>query len=119
MNRAVRDITVATAVLAIVAGCTWMYLSLVTVTVRNLTDQPLSKVQVGFTGKRLWEGALDVRGSTWTYGRPLTDGSVEISYTAGTTTHQARCGYVSPGLGGKRFTVELLPDGRSSCQESR
>lgn len=96
-----------------------MYLSLVTVTVRNETDQPLSKVEVGFTGKRLWEGALDVRGSTWTYGRPLKDGSIEISYTAGTTTHQARCGYVSTGPGGKRFTVELLPDGRSNCQESR
>ena len=119
MNRAVRDIAVATAVLAILAGGTWMYLSLVTVTVRNETDQALSRVEVDFTGKRLWQGALDVGGSTWTYGRPLQDGSIEISYTAGTTTHQARCGYVSPGPGGKRFTVELLPDSRSRCQESR
>jgi hypothetical protein len=118
MTRLLRDAAIAAAAFAILAGGFWAYLSATTVTVRNETDQPLSNVEVGFTGKLLWKGDLKSGGSKWTYGMPQQDGSVEVSYAAGETMHQTRCGYVSPGPGGRTIVVEILPEGRSNCEDS-
>ncbi|MGE4065108.1 MAG: hypothetical protein AB7E79_17215 [Rhodospirillaceae bacterium] len=118
MTRLLRDVALAAATMAIVAGATWMYLSVTTVTVRNKTDQPLSNVEVGFGEKSLWKGNLESGDSKWAYGTPRQDGSVEVSYAAGETMHQIQCGYVSPGPGGRTIVVEILPGGRSNCEDN-
>ncbi len=119
MTRLLRDALVAAATLAILAGMAWIYLSTTTVTVLNETDQPLSDVEVGFTGKQLWKGEIGTGESKWTFGMPSQDGSVQILYTSGDTTHQVQCGYISPGPGGKAFAIEIHPDGASDCEERR
>ena len=118
MTRLFRDVAIAAAVIVLLGTAFWTFRSVATVTARNATGQHLSAVTVGFTETAVWKGDLRVDDSKWTFGIPRQDGTVEISYTVGDTTHRIQCGYVSPGLGGA-FVVEILPDGSSNCEESR
>lgn len=91
---------------------------MITVTLHNKAGQPLSAIEIGFTGKVLWQGALETGESTWTFGIPNQDGSVEVPYLVGDQRHDAACGYVTSGLWRNSFAIEILPDGQFKCEQN-
>ena len=118
MIRLLRDISIAGGVLLLFGLAIAAYLSIATVRVHNKTDNALTGVKIGFTGKELWSGDLEVGNSKWVFGLPNQDGSIEVSYAVGDQTYSARCGYVSAGPMRRSFDIALLSRGRSNCAES-
>ncbi len=119
MIRLLRDIALAGAVLAIIAAAIHFYLSITTATVYNKTDQPLAAVEIGFTGKKLWQGDLAAGDSKWVFGIPNQDGILYVSYSLGAQDHETACGYVTSGYMSASLTVSILPDGKFNCEDHR
>lgn len=121
MMRILRDamigLTGSAVALAILGIGAMAFMSVVTVTVHNDSQQKLANLRIGFTGKTLWQGELDPQESKWTFGIPTQDGSVEVTYGTGNSPITAKCGYVTRGPLGGSFVVTVLPDGHSECED--
>ena len=116
--RILRDVAVVVVVLAALGAALVIYASITTVSVHNKSNESLSDLKIGITGKVLWQGDLRAGDSKLAFGMPSHDGGAAISYVANDLSHQVECGYVTGGLSRTSISIDILPDGLSNCQQS-